>query len=134
MNFDRRYALCVQKLYHRLHFTVGRSWNKSLHLQPLQRCYCANSGSPVSASFIRRHYSITQSLYAINGLLAVVQVGNLLCGFPSYLCVMYRERTSCLFMACCRDTSCLHKGYAQSMTSLYNGGSVRIFPSLHTPS
>ena len=24
MNFDRRYALCIQKLDHRLHFTVGR--------------------------------------------------------------------------------------------------------------
>ena len=24
MNFDRRYALCIQKLYHRPHFTVRR--------------------------------------------------------------------------------------------------------------
>ena len=23
MNFDRRYALCIQKLYHRSHFTIG---------------------------------------------------------------------------------------------------------------
>ena len=45
MNFDRRYALCIQKLYHRPHFTVGGNWIKSLHLQPLQRCYCENSGS-----------------------------------------------------------------------------------------
>ena len=30
----------LQKLYHRPHFTVGGSWNKSFHLQPLQRCYC----------------------------------------------------------------------------------------------
>ena len=36
MNFDRRYALYMQKFYHRLHFTVSGSWNKSLHLQPLQ--------------------------------------------------------------------------------------------------
>ena len=40
MNFGRRYARCIQKLYHRTHFIVGGSWNKSLHLQPLQRCYC----------------------------------------------------------------------------------------------
>ena len=23
LNFDRRYALCIQKLYHRPHFTIG---------------------------------------------------------------------------------------------------------------
>ena len=34
------------KLYHRPHFTVCGSWNKSLHLQ---LCYCENSGSPASA-------------------------------------------------------------------------------------
>ena len=38
MNVDRRYALHVQKLHHSPHFTVGGSWNKILHLQPLQRC------------------------------------------------------------------------------------------------
>ena len=31
MNFDRRYALCIQKLYQRPHSTVGGSWTKSLH-------------------------------------------------------------------------------------------------------
>ena len=30
MNFDRRCALCIHKLYHRPHFTVGGSWNKNL--------------------------------------------------------------------------------------------------------
>ena len=40
MYFDRRDALCIQKLYHRPHFTVGGCWNKSFHLQPLQLCYC----------------------------------------------------------------------------------------------
>ena len=33
------------KIYHKPHFNIGRSWNKSLHLQPLQRYYCKNSGS-----------------------------------------------------------------------------------------
>ena len=58
MNFDRRCALFIQKLYHRPHFTVGESWNKSLHLKSLQRFYCENSGSPASACVMRRHYSI----------------------------------------------------------------------------
>ena len=58
------------------------SWNKSLHLQPLQRCYCENSGSPASACVMWRHYSITytQSLHTVNGSLAVGRVRNLLCG------------------------------------------------------
>ena len=55
INFDRRYALCIQKLYHRLHLTVSRSWNKSLQLQQLQQCYCENSGSHTSAFIIRHH-------------------------------------------------------------------------------
>ena len=69
--------------------TVGGSWNKSLHLQPLQGCYCENSGSPVSAGVMQHRYSITytQSLRAINGLLPVGRVGNLLCGRPSYLII-----------------------------------------------
>ena len=50
-----------------------QGWNKSLHVQPLQRCYCENSGCPASACIMRRHYSITytQSLQAISGLLTV---------------------------------------------------------------
>ena len=39
MNFDGRYALCIQELYHRPHFTVGGRWNENLDLQPAQRCY-----------------------------------------------------------------------------------------------
>ena len=31
----------------------------SLQLQPLQRCYCENSGSPASVCLVRRHYSTT---------------------------------------------------------------------------
>ena len=42
IDLDRRYALYIQKLYHRSHFTVGGCWNKNLHLQLLQRCYCEN--------------------------------------------------------------------------------------------
>ena len=70
MNLDRRYALCIQKLYHSSHFTVGGSWNKSLHLQPLQRCYCEDSESPASACVMRHHYCITytQSLHASSSL------------------------------------------------------------------
>ena len=60
------------------------SCNRSLHLQPLQRCYCKNSERPTTACVIRRCYSITytQSLNEINGLIAVGRVGNLLCGRP----------------------------------------------------
>ena len=59
------------KLYHRSNLIVGGSWNKSLNLQPLQRCYCENSGSSASACVMRRHCSITysQSIHAVNGLL-----------------------------------------------------------------
>ena len=80
MNFDRRYALCIQKLYLRPHLTVGGNWNKSLHLQPLQRCYCENSESLASECPMRRRYSITytQSILAI----PVGRVRNLLCGRP----------------------------------------------------
>ena len=31
MFFNRRYALCIQNLYHKPHFTIGGSWNKNLH-------------------------------------------------------------------------------------------------------
>ena len=68
-----RSALCSvdSKLYHRPHFIVDGSWNKSLHLQLLQRFFCGNSGSPASACVMRRHNSIMyiQSLQAINVLL-----------------------------------------------------------------
>ena len=86
MNFDWHYALCIQKLYHRQHFIVRGGWNKSLGLQPLERCYCENSGSPASACILRRHYSITytQSVNAVNGLLTIGRVGNLLCERLSY--------------------------------------------------
>ena len=82
MNFDRRYALCIQKFYHKPHFTVGWFWNKSHDLQPLQRCYCENSGGP-SCDVITLTYM--QSLYTINGLIALRRVRNLLCGRPSYV-------------------------------------------------
>ena len=77
---------CIQIRYHRPHFTVGGNWTKSLHPQPLQRCYCENSGSPVSACVMRCHYSIMcmQSLHSINGLIVMGRVGNLLCGRPFY--------------------------------------------------
>ena len=86
MSFDRYYALCIQKLYHTHNYTVGGCWNKSLHLQPLQRRYCENSGGPASARVVRRYYCITytQSLYAIIGSIAVGLVRNLVCGRPSY--------------------------------------------------
>ena len=86
-NFDRRCTLCIQKLYHRLHFTVGGCWNESLHLQPLQLWYCENSESPTSTCIVEHHYSITymQLLHARNGLVAAEGMGNLLCGRSSYI-------------------------------------------------
>ena len=68
-NFDRRYALCIQKLSHRPHFIVGGCWNTSLHVKPLQRCNSENSGSPARACVMRRQYSITytQSIHTRNG-------------------------------------------------------------------
>ena len=82
INFVRRNDLCIQNF---ITDHSRREWNKSLQLQPLQRCYCENSGSPDSACAMRRHYSITftQSLQAINNLLALGRVGNLLCRRPS---------------------------------------------------
>ena len=74
MDLDRRYALYIQKRYHISHFTA------------LQRGYCEIWGSPGSACVMRRHYAITykQSLHAVNDLIPVKQVRNLLRGHPSY--------------------------------------------------
>ena len=103
MKFDQRYILRIQELYQRPHFTVGGSWNKSLRLQSLQRCYCENSGTPASACVMRRHFSIKymQSLLAINALLAMGCVGNLLvdaCSkllqFPGHLGLLWIELLS----------------------------------------
>ena len=116
INLNRLYGLHIWKLYHRQHFTVGGCWNKSLHLQPLQRCYCENSGSHASACATKRHYSITytQSLHTINGLLAVVRVGNLLCGRHSYkvnvmkgwecVIIVIRWKWKYTFILCSRNT------------------------------
>ena len=60
-----RSALAIQKLNHRAPFTVGGSWNKSLYLQPLQRCYCENSGSSASACVMRRHYSLMAGFWNV---------------------------------------------------------------------
>ena len=49
MNFDRRCALSIQKLYYRPHVAIGGYWNKSHYHQPLQRCYCEILGCPASA-------------------------------------------------------------------------------------
>ena len=70
----------LSKHNHRPHFIVGGSSNNNLHFQPLQWCYFENSGSPASALL----YHYTQSLHAMNGLLAVGRVRNLLCGCPLY--------------------------------------------------
>jgi hypothetical protein len=32
LNGPSQFLQCIQKLYHRAHFTVGGSWNKSFHL------------------------------------------------------------------------------------------------------
>ena len=83
----RRLSSVHSKTYHRLHFTVGGRWIKSLHLEPLQRCYCENLGSPTSACVMQVITLITymQLLHTINGSLAVGRVGNILCGCPSYV-------------------------------------------------
>ena len=47
--------LCIQNLHLRTHFIVGWSWDESLHLHPLERCYCENSGRPASVRVMRRH-------------------------------------------------------------------------------
>ena len=58
---------------------------------------------------MRRHYFITymQSLHAINGLLAVGQMGNLLCGRPSYyhskMAVIGSRPTVCVFCVCWKE-------------------------------
>ena len=101
VNFDQCSALCIQKLDDRPYFTVGRRWNKSLNLQPLQRCSCENSEVPC-ACVMRRHYSVMhmQSLHTISGLLAVGQVGNLLCEHHSYVDstkVIQKITTVCTF-------------------------------------
>ena len=80
-------VLCAFKNFYHKRTSQSAGAGISFHFQPLQRCYCENSGSPASACVIRRHYSITytQSFHAINGLLAVGRVGILLCGRPLYI-------------------------------------------------
>ena len=92
-NFETSLCSVHSKTYQRPHLSVGGSLNKSLHLQTLRRCYSENSGSPVSACVMRRHCSITytQSLHAVNGLLAVGRAGNLLCGMNEWNCFWERE-------------------------------------------
>ena len=87
MNLDLRYDLCIQKLLSKTELHSRRVLEYEPPLQPLQRCYCDNSESLASACVMRHHYSITymQSLHAINDLIAVGQVGNLLCGRISYI-------------------------------------------------
>ena len=69
---------------HSKNLSVGGSWNKSI----FKRCKYAivrNREVLLSACVMRRHYSIRykQSFHAINGLLAVGRVANILCGCPS---------------------------------------------------
>ena len=58
--------------------TALHSRNNNLHLQPLQRCYCENAGSPTSACFMWHHYCMAyrQSLHAINATLTSGRVGT----------------------------------------------------------
>ena len=58
--------LCALKNCHRPQLTLGGSWNKSLHLQSLQRWYCENSGSPASACVMLRHYSYVNAVASRN--------------------------------------------------------------------
>ena len=43
----------LSKRYQRSSYTVNESWNRSLYLLPLQRCYCDNLGSLASACVMR---------------------------------------------------------------------------------
>ena len=91
MNFDRRYALSIQKLYHRSHFTV--SAGTGIRASIVNCCNDATvrtRGSHASAFITRRYYSITytQSLHAKNCLLALGGVRNLFCGGSSYFIML----------------------------------------------
>ena len=86
MNFDRCYALRIQKLYHRLHF---KSVDARMRAPIFNRCNDATVRTQevllVHAScdvitLSRRPY--THSLRAINDLISARKVGNLLCGCP----------------------------------------------------
>ena len=90
--------LCASKTLSQTALHSRWCWNKSIHLQPLQRCYCWNSGSPASTCVMRHHCFIThvQSLDAVNGLLAVGRLGDLQISFCfiSSAPVMVRQASS----------------------------------------
>ena len=69
MNFDRRYALCIQKFYTD---RTSQSAGARIGASNFNLWNDANVRSPASAIVMRRHYSITyrQLLYVINNLLA----------------------------------------------------------------
>ena len=72
MNFDRRYALCIDN------FIIDST---------LQSAGTGIRAAIFNHCVMRRHYSImyTQSLHAISGLIAVWRMGKLLCGRPSFM-------------------------------------------------
>ena len=82
MNFDQRYALCIQTFYHRPHFKVIAGIKASIS-NCCNNDICDNLGSPTSACIITL-IMYTQFLHTLNGLLAVGRVANLPCGCSSY--------------------------------------------------
>ena len=91
------YALCFvfwcqllcsvhSKLCYRLHFTVGRNWNKSLHLQLLQQCYL-RSWEVLLVHVMQCLYSLSCTFNKVMQLMVYElwdKWGNLFCGRPLY--------------------------------------------------
>ena len=95
MNFNLHCALCIQKLYHRLHFTVGGCWNKS----PIfNRCSDATVRTRevllVHAS--RDVITLSSTCSCFMQYSSVGRMGNLLCGRPLYYVLDIQHRDCCI--------------------------------------
>ena len=94
--------------------TVGGSWNKNFHPQPLQPCHYENSGNSGRAGILRPHYSMTytQLVHARTGLLAVGRVGNLICGRSSYVKMTKSSETA---MTASYEITCSLTNHSESI-------------------
>ena len=104
MNFDWHYALWIQNfITDHTSQSAGTGIRASI-FNRYKEATVKTRGRPTCACIMWRHYSVTctRSLHAINGLLAVGWVGNLFCGFPSYIHAIFpshfRTSNSCKFM------------------------------------
>ena len=83
MDLDRRYALYIQKLYHIYH--TSRSAGVRIRASIFSRCNDTIVRTKVVPLLhVSCDIMYKQSLHAINDLIAVGQVRNLLCGHSSY--------------------------------------------------